>query len=273
MAQYRGFLNIHNIDKYLQLGNENSIVLSLNVPKDPFFICAVIAHDPSITSCTTDYINILQCTPKHFNPIKRREKTHSQSGLMYPYGYRGIRKASGFESYTRLPQSISNPKEWNIFSNGMDRIGSHYSEILKTYFSTLEKQFKVIQQQNYSPHIGTSYAGNFMTAFNFASAAHFDKLDSTYAFGVWYDVGHGRKANSAFVFPEFRIAIQLHNGLCALWNSEKALHCTTQSSPHEIVRIGTVVQLNKTLLTKANKAWINNMLQSSQSMQQSEKCK
>lgn len=137
----------------------------------------------------------------------------------------------------------------------MKDICSHYFKIIEQYFPKLAVKFNNIRNSYHSPHVGNSHAANLFTTHNFASAVHLDSLDATYAFGVWYDVGNGSNADSVFVFPEFKVAIQPHNGICALWNSEKVLHCTTKSSPHQNLRIGTVIQMSKTLNTKAKKVW------------------
>ena len=169
----------------------------------PFFVCAIIAGDPSMMESVEDYGKILSSI-NCFYPKIARGKTHPQEGRMYPYGYRSNRLDGGFGQYSCLPNS--NKEEWKDFSAKMEKIGNHYFRILSMYFPKLARNFRKIRDDNHSPGIGESHAGNFMTAFDFASAAHFDPLDTTYAFGVCLilEKGHWQMDSSfslSFVLP------------------------------------------------------------------------
>lgn len=258
VVKYRGFLELNNVKQYLFLGNHNAIVISLDVPNyKQFFVCAVIAEDPSTLNKASDFANTLTNISTHFQPIKRGNKIHKQEGEMYPYGFHGCRKISNYENYKRKKESLEDSIGWKIFEDHMEIICSHYFTTMKQYFPSLALKYKNMQSEFRSPCVGDSYAPNLFAAFNFASATHVDVFDASYAFGIWYDIGIGTNASNAFVFPQFRIAIQPHHGICALWNSEKALHCTVRSLPHSKTRIGTVIQMNKSLNTKAKKAWLS----------------
>ena len=251
-----------NLKQYLFLGDKNAIVISLDTflykckrkrerNFKPFFVCAVIPSDSSILDHAADYIQILASISKHHHPVIRGKKTHLQEGELFPFGYHSDRTSSTYSRYVRTKYSLQNHIEWETFSKGMENICSHYSTMMKYYFPMLTSIYYGIQKEYNSPYIGTSYTSTIFASYNYSSAIHVDKRDATYAFGVWFDFGDGVNANSTFCFPEYRVALKLQHGLCALWNSEQALHCTTKSSPHTNLRIGTVIQMNKTINTRA----------------------
>jgi hypothetical protein len=169
--------------------------------------------------------------------------------------YCGNCLTTNFGAYVCLEESVHNPEAWHAFSANVEAVCSYYFQMMQCYFPTLASCFNHLHNSHHSPSIGNSHTANPFLAFNFTSVAHLDPLDATYAFGRYY-VGTGSNSDSVFAFAQFRVLMNIHHGIASMWNTEKALHCTTQASvPYQNIRIGTVIQTNKSLSTKAKKLW------------------
>jgi hypothetical protein len=196
------------------------LIFSLNKPKHKyFFVCSVITQDSTLILHETNYTNILAKINFYYNEQKRG-KSHPMKGKMFAYGYRSERLNKNFGQY-HLKKNI--PSNTNLYNSWLDNIVCHYESLLKKYYPLLFLKYRQIQSKFHTPGIGDTYAGNLIVAHNFASAPHLDKMDVTYAFGIWYKYGMGTIDNWNFVFPEYDLDIVLHSGIIVLWNSEKAI--------------------------------------------------
>jgi hypothetical protein len=228
------------------------LIFSLNKPKHKyFFVCSVITQDSTLILHETNYTNILAKINFYYNEQKR-SKSHPMKGKMFAYGYQSEHLNKNFGQY-HLKKNI--PSNTNLYNSWLDNIVCHYESLLKKYYPLLFLKYRQIQSKFHTPGIGDTYAGNLIVAHNFASTPHLDKMDVTYAFGIWYKYGMGTIDNWNFVFPEYDLDIVLHSGIIVLWNSEKAIHSTICPKSKNCFPIGTAIQLNKILCTKAYNIW------------------
>jgi len=239
------FLKSHHIDQYLQIGNKNTLVISLNtsIAKN-LLVCAIIVTDISMMEKKKEYGEILNKIQKYCRRQKRGEKKHPCIGNMYAYGYRSERKTSDSTTI----------EEKNHYAIQLENIVKHYSNIFCKYLPQQAKEAFEVCAKFHAPTIANTHVGNFTITHNFQSAPHTDP-DMSYAFGVWYNYGRDQIKGGEFVFPDYRVSIKLHDGICIAWNSIHAKHATVACKSYNSTRIGTSIQLNRTLAFKANRMW------------------
>jgi len=181
---------------------------------------------------------------------------------MYAYGFRSERLTSGYGQYAAPPPTKKNPvttQEATSYFSQLDNFVRHLAHIFKTYLPLQAKQAFDIRSEWHAPTIADTHAGNLTVTHAFQSAPHIDP-DVSYAIGAWFDFLKTRKGftkRGEFTFPEYRIAVELHNGICIAWHSAYAQHATVACDSQQCTRIGTSIQLNKTLCTKAKRLWSN----------------
>jgi len=145
-------------------------------------------------------------------------------------------------------------EESSHYAAQLEEIVKHYTQIFQQYLPQQAKEAFDVCAAFHAPTIANTHAGNFTITQNFQSAPHID-MDASFAFGAWFNHGFGKIKKGEFTFPDYKVAIELCDGICIAWHSFYAKHATVACECYKSTRIGTSIQLNRTLAFKAKRIW------------------
>jgi len=224
----KSFLKQNSINSYLRIGLQPTLVVSV-LNEQPLLICGVLSLKSFTKEQKIGYCKTLASISRYCR-LQKRGKHHPIRGQMYAYGWRRSYLDSGFNQYEPPPYRKKDSvtvDEWNEYKNSLDLYIQHLGSLFQQYFPKQAQAAIDIQKQFHSPSLADTHAGNLVVTYNFQSAPHTDD-DKTFAIGGWFNKieENGWIKGGEFVFPEYKVAVELNHGTVICWNSKLAKHAT-----------------------------------------------